>query len=114
MGKADDLTRNSAPDLQILGDQITLQPRSYVEPQQQKEGKDEALMQNMARFRSEPLQFVYRTYSSAKNTKQKHCRAHYLRAGFFVKCPSMSPAKDGVHTIKSSEGPSSTPASPSK
>lgn len=59
MAQDDDSSRDSAPDLQILGDQITLQPRSYVEPQQQQDGeKEEALMQHMARFRSEPLQFV--------------------------------------------------------
>ncbi|KAI0198111.1 acyltransferase-domain-containing protein [Astrocystis sublimbata] len=59
----DDSARDSAPDLQILGDQITLQPRSYVEtrrppvpvPSSLDEG---ALMQNMARFRSEPLRFL--------------------------------------------------------
>ena len=27
----DALTRDSAPDLQILGDKTTLQPRSYIE-----------------------------------------------------------------------------------
>ncbi|KAK9783771.1 putative Phospholipid/glycerol acyltransferase domain-containing protein [Seiridium cardinale] len=57
MAQDDDPTRDSAPDLQILGDQITLQPRSYVEPLQDT-GKEEALMQHMARFRSEPLQFL--------------------------------------------------------
>ncbi|KAK6853877.1 hypothetical protein PG995_010689 [Apiospora arundinis] len=56
MAQDDDPTRDSAPDLQILGDQITLQPRSYVEPAQQE--KEEALMHHMARFRSEPLQFL--------------------------------------------------------
>ncbi|KAK6224184.1 hypothetical protein LQW54_000333 [Pestalotiopsis sp. IQ-011] len=58
MAKDDDSPRHSAPDLQILGDQITLQPRSYVEPQQQDGGKEEALMKHMASFRSEPLQFL--------------------------------------------------------
>ncbi|ORY59545.1 acyltransferase-domain-containing protein [Pseudomassariella vexata] len=57
MSQDDDPTRNSAPDLQILGDQITLQPRSYIESTQDGE-KEEALMQHMARFRSEPLQFL--------------------------------------------------------
>ncbi|KAI8946699.1 acyltransferase-domain-containing protein [Xylaria longipes] len=53
----DDAARDSAPDLQILGDQITLQPRSYVETR--RPGHDEeALMQHMARFRSEPLRFL--------------------------------------------------------
>ncbi|KAH8203707.1 hypothetical protein TruAng_002120 [Truncatella angustata] len=50
--------RDSAPDLQILGDQITLQPRSYVGPARKGQGKEEALMEHMARFRSEPLQFL--------------------------------------------------------
>ncbi|KAI1814386.1 glycerol-3-phosphate acyltransferase [Poronia punctata] len=60
MAQDDDPTRDSAPDLQILGDQITLQPRSYVE-KRRAEGNDdgeEALMRNMASFRSEPLQFL--------------------------------------------------------
>lgn len=60
MPQDDDSTRDSAPDLQILGDHITLQPRSYVETR--RPGHDhhdeEALMQNMARFRSEPLRFL--------------------------------------------------------
>lgn len=56
----DAASRDSAPDLQILGDQITLQPSGYVEPppsaaQQQEE---EALMKHTAHFRSEPLQFL--------------------------------------------------------
>jgi hypothetical protein len=60
MSQDDDPTRDSAPDLQILGDKITLQPRSYVEPPQhvQDGEKEEALMQHMARFRTEPLQYA--------------------------------------------------------
>ncbi|KAI1463020.1 acyltransferase-domain-containing protein [Daldinia caldariorum] len=56
MAHDDDPTRDSAPDLQILGDQITLQPRSYVEARRHDD--HEPLMHNMARFRSEPLQFL--------------------------------------------------------
>ncbi|KAI6087752.1 acyltransferase-domain-containing protein [Hypoxylon rubiginosum] len=56
MAQDDDPTRDSAPDLQILGDQITLQPRSYVEARRNDD--QEPLMHNMARFRSEPLQFL--------------------------------------------------------
>ncbi|KAI1799690.1 acyltransferase-domain-containing protein [Daldinia bambusicola] len=56
MAHDDDPTRDSAPDLQILGDQITLQPRSYVEARRHDD--QEPLMHNMARFRSEPLQFL--------------------------------------------------------
>lgn len=61
---ADDETKravapsDSAPDLQILGDEITLQPSGYFEPSTRKDEKEEALMENMARFRSEPLQYV--------------------------------------------------------
>ncbi|KAI0012458.1 acyltransferase-domain-containing protein [Xylariaceae sp. FL0662B] len=57
MAQDDDPTRDSAPDLQILGDQITLQPRSYVEARRHGD-HEQALMKNMARFRSEPLQFL--------------------------------------------------------
>ena len=54
----DAVTRDSAPDLQILGDKITLQPRSYVESRPQDQDHEEALMKHMASFRSEPLQSV--------------------------------------------------------
>ncbi|KAI1099671.1 acyltransferase-domain-containing protein [Jackrogersella minutella] len=57
MAQDNDPTRDSAPDLQILGDQITLQPRSYVEARRE-DDREEPLMHNMARFRSEPLQFL--------------------------------------------------------
>ncbi len=52
--------RDSAPDLQILGDQITFQPSGYVEPPgvSHEGDNEEALMKHMARFRSEPLQYV--------------------------------------------------------
>lgn len=50
-------TSSSAPDLQILGDEITLQPSGYVEPDGvAPEGKEEALMNQFASFRAEPLQ----------------------------------------------------------
>ncbi|KAI0817039.1 acyltransferase-domain-containing protein [Xylaria sp. FL0064] len=58
MPQDDDAARDSAPDLQILGDQITLQPRSYVETPRPDDHEEEALMKNMARFRSEPLRFL--------------------------------------------------------
>ena len=51
--------RDSAPDLQILGDEITLQPSGFVLPPNvatREDEKEEALMQHMAHFRSEPLQ----------------------------------------------------------
>lgn len=57
--REDASTRDSAPDLQILGDQITLQPSGYVEPPSSASHQDEeALMKHTAHFRSEPLQFL--------------------------------------------------------
>ncbi|KJZ79469.1 hypothetical protein HIM_00938 [Hirsutella minnesotensis 3608] len=54
-----DPASGSAPDLQILGDEITLQPSGYVEPQgTSQDGKEEALMNQFASFRTEPLQFL--------------------------------------------------------
>ncbi|UPL04386.1 hypothetical protein LCI18_015320 [Fusarium solani-melongenae] len=55
-----DSSTNSAPDLQILGDEVTLQPSGYVEPPPKAipEGKEEALMDKFASFRSEPFQFL--------------------------------------------------------
>ena len=54
-----DPSADSAPDLQILGDEITLQPSGYVQPQGlAQEGKEEALMNQFASFRGEPLQYV--------------------------------------------------------
>jgi hypothetical protein len=55
----------SAPDLQILGDEITLQPSGYVEPEGTHEGKEEALMNQFASFRAEPLQYEARPTSAA-------------------------------------------------
>ena len=54
----DNATRDEAPDLKILGDEITFQP-SGVEPSEGQDGKEEALMKPLGRFRTEPLQFVY-------------------------------------------------------
>lgn len=66
-----DSSRDSAPDLRILGDRITLQPSGYVEPPATTNPshppyaydvagseKEEALMKHTAHFRSEPLQFL--------------------------------------------------------
>ncbi|KAI5457119.1 acyltransferase-domain-containing protein [Mariannaea sp. PMI_226] len=59
MDDAIDSSTNSAPDLQILGDEVTLQPSGYVEPPaKDAEGKEEALMDKFASFRAEPLQFL--------------------------------------------------------
>lgn len=45
---------DTAPDLQIRGDEITLQPSGFVESRERE--KEHALMKNAVRFRSEPLQ----------------------------------------------------------
>ena len=54
----DEAQRTSAPDLEILGDQVTLHPSGYIEPlERQDEGeKERALMQHGARFRQSPLE----------------------------------------------------------
>jgi hypothetical protein len=57
MPETDDPARDSAPDLQILGDKITLQPSGFVEAAR-KDEEEEALMKQMSRFRSEPLQYA--------------------------------------------------------
>ncbi|UKZ54635.1 hypothetical protein TrVGV298_008445 [Trichoderma virens] len=58
-GDAVDDANSSAPDLQILGDEITLQPSGFVEPKGiVHDEKEEALMNQSPRFRSEPLQFL--------------------------------------------------------
>ncbi|KEY66658.1 hypothetical protein S7711_01950 [Stachybotrys chartarum IBT 7711] len=50
---------SSAPDLQILGDEITLQPSGYDQEEGQLQNeKEEALMHQFASFRSNPLQFL--------------------------------------------------------
>ena len=52
--------RTSAPDLEILGDQVTLHPSGYVEPPERPhdEDKERNLVEHMARFRSSPLEYV--------------------------------------------------------
>ena len=49
----------SAPDLDILGDQVTIHPSGYVElPQSQNENQERNLVEHMARFRESPLDFL--------------------------------------------------------
>jgi hypothetical protein len=49
----------SAPDLDILGDQITIHPGAYVEPlSSQNEAPERNLVEHMARFREAPLEFL--------------------------------------------------------
>ncbi|PMD35963.1 glycerol-3-phosphate acyltransferase [Hyaloscypha variabilis F] len=56
----DSSPRTSAPDLEILGDQVTLHPSGYVEPpaRRQDGDKERNLVEHMARFRSSPLEFL--------------------------------------------------------
>lgn len=50
--------RTTAPDLEILADQVTLRPSGYVEPLEQRGGgdKERNLVEHMAKFRSSPLE----------------------------------------------------------
>lgn len=52
--------RDTAPDLEILNDQVTLRPSGYVEPlKKTKAGIGEGeqnLVEHMAKFRSSPLE----------------------------------------------------------
>ncbi|KUJ16265.1 acyltransferase [Mollisia scopiformis] len=53
--------RTSAPDLEILGDQVTLHPSGYIEPPERLQDggdKERNLVEHMARFRSSPLEFL--------------------------------------------------------
>ncbi|KAL6719200.1 hypothetical protein ACLMJK_003437 [Lecanora helva] len=49
----------SAPDLDILGDQVTIHPSGYIEPPSSQDGGQEKnLVEHMARFRESPLDFL--------------------------------------------------------
>ncbi|KAL8834283.1 MAG: hypothetical protein Q9170_003828 [Blastenia crenularia] len=48
----------SAPDLDILGDQVTIHPGGYVEPPPQDDASERNLVEHMARFRESPLDFL--------------------------------------------------------
>lgn len=48
----------SAPDLEILGDQVTIHPGGYVEPPPQDDASERNLVEHMARFRESPLDFL--------------------------------------------------------
>lgn len=49
----------SAPDLDILGDQITIHPGGYVEPPSaQLDSPERNLVEHMVRFRESPLEFL--------------------------------------------------------
>ncbi|KAI4236898.1 MAG: hypothetical protein LQ349_002259 [Xanthoria aureola] len=48
----------SAPDLEILGDQVTIHPGGYVQPTVPEDGPERNLVEHMARFRESPLDFL--------------------------------------------------------
>ncbi|MCJ1353423.1 MAG: hypothetical protein MMC33_003409 [Icmadophila ericetorum] len=49
----------SAPDLEILGDQLTLHPGGYVQPLSPSDGAQEQnLVEHMSRFRENPFEFM--------------------------------------------------------
>jgi len=48
-----------APDLELLGDTITLQPRGFEQDVQEDGDKDRNLVEHMARFRTSPLEYVF-------------------------------------------------------
>jgi hypothetical protein len=60
-------SRASAPDLEILGDQVTLHPSGYIEPPEQPQDgdKERNLVEHMARFRSSPLEYVNSSLQTA-------------------------------------------------
>ena len=54
-----DIPSTAAPDLEILGDQVTLHEASYVEPVfGSHDGPERNLVEHMARFRESPLDFL--------------------------------------------------------
>ncbi|KAI4225933.1 MAG: hypothetical protein L6R36_003553 [Xanthoria steineri] len=57
-GKTDITPQTSAPDLEILGDQVTLHPGGYVQPTVPEDGPERNLVEHMARFRESPLDFL--------------------------------------------------------
>ncbi|KAL8997975.1 MAG: hypothetical protein Q9169_002897 [Polycauliona sp. 2 TL-2023] len=56
--KTDVLSQPSAPDLDILGDHVTIHPGGYVEPAVPEDAPERNLVEHMARFRESPLDFL--------------------------------------------------------
>ncbi|KAL8796185.1 MAG: hypothetical protein Q9195_001518 [Heterodermia aff. obscurata] len=51
--------QDSAPDLDILGDQVTIHPAGYVEPPSSgREGQERNVVEHMVRFRESPFDFL--------------------------------------------------------
>ena len=53
-----DPSPTSAPDLDILGDHVTLHPGGYIEPPEHEKNPERNLVEHMARFRESPLDFL--------------------------------------------------------
>lgn len=47
---------DSAPDLEIFGDKVTLHPSGYIPPPEKAADSDQALMTHAGRFRTAPLE----------------------------------------------------------
>jgi hypothetical protein len=47
---------DSAPDLEIFGDKVTLHPSGYIPPPEKEVDSEQALMQHAGRFRTAPLE----------------------------------------------------------
>lgn len=83
-------TQTSAPDLGILGDQLTLHPSGYTESTKSRnEGSERALMAHSARFRKSPLEYA--------DTTLLYNHELTCILGFSARSLSMSPGLAGVH-----------------
>lgn len=52
-----------APDLELLGDTITLQPRGFEQDVPEDGDKEQNLVEHMARFRTSPLEYALLHFS---------------------------------------------------
>lgn len=106
---ADSGPRNSAPDLEILGDQVTLHPSGYVELPEKMGGgdKERNLVEHMARFRSHPLEYAAIFQCGIGEGKML-----ILGLDFCERFPFMFLELDGGHTITSLDNQFSTTAFP--
>lgn len=98
---ADSGPRNSAPDLEILGDQVTLHPSGYVEPPEKAGGgdKERNLVEHMARFRSHPLEYAANSFPPRCAEGQGRMLTGIL--DFCERFPFMFLGRDGGLTITS-------------
>lgn len=113
--------RDTAPDLEILADQVTLRPSGYVEPLPKKtragagEG-EQNLVEHMAKFRSSPLEYAPTKLSTSPPIPDLYCVLAELVLEEEImwvkvmtdniidssaKSPSTSQAQDGAPTTTS-------------